>query len=194
MMRRNRFLFVAVLPLAGACATSSPSSGAPEGFQDLRVVSLAVENVPQYRRQGPAMRFESLDGVSCTLSNDKGIWTVVTPGEAHVALSGKPLKVECLKEGYAAQATSLVCMSDRKRGAVAGAGAGTWAASQAAPVAVAAAPAAGVAVVGVLGLIAAGTAVGAAVGGPGGEPCSYTLHSRALVVQMYTPSNPPIGW
>ena len=47
----------------------------------------------------------------CTLVNDKGSWTVATPGKARILLSSQPLKVECVKEGFRPTSETLKCVS-----------------------------------------------------------------------------------
>lgn len=41
-----------------------------------------------------------LAGVSCTVTNDKGSWTLVTPGTVSIARSKGDLAVACSKDGY----------------------------------------------------------------------------------------------
>ena len=39
-------------------------------------------------------------GAQCELKNNKGTWSVVTPGEVRVKRSKQPLKITCVKDGY----------------------------------------------------------------------------------------------
>ena len=39
-------------------------------------------------------------GAQCELRNNKGVWSVVTPGEVIVKRSKQPLKITCVKNGY----------------------------------------------------------------------------------------------
>ena len=39
-------------------------------------------------------------GAQCELKNNKGTWSVVTPGEVIVKRSKQPLKITCVKDGY----------------------------------------------------------------------------------------------
>jgi len=39
-------------------------------------------------------------GAQCELKNNKGDWSVVTPGEVTVKRSKQPLKITCVKDGY----------------------------------------------------------------------------------------------
>jgi hypothetical protein len=41
-----------------------------------------------------------LDGARCTLTNDEGSWTAVTPSSTMVQRSNKDLIVRCYKDGY----------------------------------------------------------------------------------------------
>jgi hypothetical protein len=43
---------------------------------------------------------EELAGVKCTVSNDKGTWSLVTPGSVNVTRSAHDLSVSCEKDGY----------------------------------------------------------------------------------------------
>jgi hypothetical protein len=50
---------------------------------------------------------EELAGVKCTVSNDKGTWTLVTPGSVDVTRSKDDLNVSCEKDGFATVAGVL---------------------------------------------------------------------------------------
>ncbi len=39
-------------------------------------------------------------GAQCELKNNKGAWSVVTPGEVKVKRSKQLLKITCVKDGY----------------------------------------------------------------------------------------------
>ena len=39
-------------------------------------------------------------GAQCELKNNKGTWSVVTPGEVTVKRSKKPLTITCIKDGF----------------------------------------------------------------------------------------------
>jgi|ETNmetMinimDraft_20_1059909.scaffolds.fasta_scaffold105683_2 hypothetical protein len=39
-------------------------------------------------------------GAQCELKNNKGTWSVVTPGEVIVKRSKQPLTITCIKDGY----------------------------------------------------------------------------------------------
>ncbi|MEO8714667.1 MAG: hypothetical protein ABI369_06615 [Acetobacteraceae bacterium] len=46
-------------------------------------------------------------GAQCTLTNDKGVWYVSTPGSLAVHRSYGDMNVKCSKEGYAANVASV---------------------------------------------------------------------------------------
>jgi hypothetical protein len=76
-------LVLAVLsPLAfTGCATVTGG-----GVQDLAVETQTAKGQP-------------VDKAKCTLANDKGTWTVESPGSVKVRKSAKDLMVECQKDG-----------------------------------------------------------------------------------------------
>jgi hypothetical protein len=91
--------------LAGGCA------GAPitDGTQALEIRATAW--LPY---DGPGDSFKvmrEVEGVGCTLCNDKGTWTVETPGIVQVARSAVPLEIDCAKEGYGSKRERLACLS-----------------------------------------------------------------------------------
>ena len=49
----------------------------------------------------------NVQGATCTLSNDKGTWTLSTPGSAIVTSSRVNLALTCAKEGYVNGVASL---------------------------------------------------------------------------------------
>lgn len=49
----------------------------------------------------------SLEGVGCSLTNDKGTWFVKTPGSTTIQKSGQDLVVACSKEGVPAGSTTV---------------------------------------------------------------------------------------
>lgn len=46
-------------------------------------------------------------GIHCTLTNDRGTWSLITPGEVIVARSSTPLKIRCDKPGYTVGAENV---------------------------------------------------------------------------------------
>lgn len=74
--------------LAVGCATITGSKNQPVSVQ-------AVHNG------------NSLDGVGCSLTNDKGTWFVKTPGSTTIQKSGQDLVVACTKEGVPAGSTTV---------------------------------------------------------------------------------------
>jgi|TARA_B100000131_G_C17767284_1_gene471727 hypothetical protein len=49
----------------------------------------------------------NVQGATCTLSNDKGTWTLTTPGSAVITSSRVNLALTCAKEGYLNGVASL---------------------------------------------------------------------------------------
>ena len=49
----------------------------------------------------------NVQGATCTLSNDKGTWTLTTPGSAVITSSRVNLALTCAKEGYVNGVASL---------------------------------------------------------------------------------------
>ena len=49
----------------------------------------------------------NVQGATCTLSNDKGSWTLSTPGSAVITSSRVNLALTCIKEGYINGVASL---------------------------------------------------------------------------------------
>ena len=49
----------------------------------------------------------NVQGATCTLSNDKGSWTLSTPGSAVITSSRVNLALTCVKEGYVNGVASL---------------------------------------------------------------------------------------
>ena len=50
---------------------------------------------------------------TCNLSNNKGSWSVVTPGSIKIKRSKKPLKIVCKKDGYN-ESTNFLYLRDPK--------------------------------------------------------------------------------
>ena len=49
----------------------------------------------------------NVQGATCTLTNDKGSWTITTPGSAVITSSRVNLALTCVKEGYVDGVASL---------------------------------------------------------------------------------------
>ncbi len=49
----------------------------------------------------------NVQGANCTLSNDKGSWTLTTPGSAIITSSRVNLALTCVKDGYVNGVASL---------------------------------------------------------------------------------------
>lgn len=56
---------------------------------------------------------QALPGAQCTATNDRGSWTVVTPGAVEVLRSAARLRVTCSREGYREGSVELDCISPR---------------------------------------------------------------------------------
>ncbi|HWH42414.1 MAG TPA: hypothetical protein VNU21_21370 [Usitatibacter sp.] len=54
---------------------------------------------------------EPVEGVQCTMTNDKGTWSATTPGKVTVLVSAAPLRVDCTREGYKPARFDLQCRS-----------------------------------------------------------------------------------
>jgi hypothetical protein len=79
------FKCVAMLALLALCSCASVPS--EEEKQQVHVTALL---------SGGAI----VNGARCELTNDKGSWSVMTPGAVDVLTSESPLQVTCQKEGY----------------------------------------------------------------------------------------------
>ncbi|HET9651233.1 MAG TPA: hypothetical protein VFP36_03535 [Usitatibacter sp.] len=89
--------------LIAACASTPPGGG--QGEEPLTVRAWEAPEYPG-ARGGPEVA-----GVRCTLSNDKGSWTAITPATVTVQTSTASLDVECRAEGYKPMRASLRCRS-----------------------------------------------------------------------------------
>ena len=81
-MKKILSLFVSFILLTSCASTMSGSS------QNITVTS-------------------NVQGATCTLSNDKGSWTLSTPGSAIITSSRVNLALTCIKEGYVNGVASL---------------------------------------------------------------------------------------
>lgn len=178
-MRSTRRIGAALIALVamGGCATTAPSvvagttgSGAA---QSLRISTHEWVH-QQAGFPGQLARYErhEIRDAKCTADNDKGTWTVATPGELQVPLPGSPLRITCRKEGYRESAVELRCMTAGEQGAIEGMLFGLR-------IFGGALPAAGV----VLGVMAGSTALGAAVGSASADAgaCRYAIGGEVEV-------------
>lgn len=108
-MKRTLVLSVLLLAAhAGAATTDGGDSPSALGVSVVTDASVnsgdANDNQDQYRENiaisavssnGPAT------GAKCTLSNDKGVWSVVAPGIVSVKRSAKELAIHCEMASYA---------------------------------------------------------------------------------------------
>ena len=103
--------------LAGCASTPAPTP-TPEGEEELAISAIvrtpAVD--PMTGTPIPAtFDAQSVEGVSCTLRNDKGTWTAFTPAKVRVAHSSQPLEVECAKEGFRTVRWKVECLTPREQ-------------------------------------------------------------------------------
>ncbi len=171
---RARFAMVLVLAstMVADCATSS--SGASEGRQSIRV---SAEQYPNPGNTTPTTGWGSgtyagpqpIVGARCIVSNDRGSWSVTTPGSVEVE-SSMPLflspyfKVTCQHEGFKEESQMVQCFSLGSLATAAGASVGLTLGAVAGLAAIPAGPA--VIVASVAGPTILGGAAGHALAGP----------------------------
>ncbi len=150
--------------LSSACATVSvPASAPPQslGVATQHWVDAASPGAPILgwgTAPLPGNEIAALAGARCTASNDRGSWTVVTPGVLQVLRSSAPLVVICRHEGYRDERIEMRCVHPNARTAAAA----VWIASGTGIAAVVALPVAAVA-----GVLATSTADICVYGGRG---------------------------
>jgi hypothetical protein len=107
-LRRTSAAVTAIALALGGCAT------VPEGSPPQ---SLAVSTTHELSGGGPTLGWgsaprgslEELTGAQCTAANDRGSWTLVTPGVLAVDRSTARLRITCRKEGYREAVVDLPC-------------------------------------------------------------------------------------
>jgi hypothetical protein len=107
--------FVFLLALAACASAPTPSR---EGEEELSVTGMVRVPAldPLTATPTPAgFAEEPLDGVSCTLRNDKGAWNAITPAKVRVPRSSSPLEIECAKEGFRTRRWKLRCLTPQER-------------------------------------------------------------------------------
>ena len=183
-MTRLRRTLAATLSLSMAsCALmpSGPLPGTPP--QQLRVTTyLGTDIIGPLGQPGPGQGWgrrgsespRELPGAQCTAGNDRGSWTLVTPGAMQVERSAARLRITCRLEGYREARVELPCISPRTEGAAGGAYAAMRFAAFSGPGAVILVPA-GAIVGAIAGAMALGAAAGslAAEGMPQPDVCAY---------------------
>lgn len=119
-MDRARALaaFAALGALAACVAAPAPEA---RDAQTVRVEAYEyVSGVdPLTGGIGAAPHAERLDGVVCTLANDRGRWSATTPARVSVERSTRPLAYTCSKEGFQALQGTVACRNGVQRGAYA---------------------------------------------------------------------------
>jgi len=164
-------LVAALVLLAGCAGTPTNPSDTRQQELQLHAVTVLFENEkqgPDFMQLPPKVTSRPLliEGAACTLRNDHGSWSVLTPATVTIALSAGPLSVECRKEGFKPAAQSFRCVTPRARRALAGAQMG-----------------------GSLGLLAlvglpAGALIGAATAGADADLCNYS-DAGAVVIRLW---------
>ena len=85
--------------LAIACA-STPISPAAAEEEEINV-TVAIWSSALEPMITPGLLWpERLEGVACTLRNDRGTWSATAPGRVKVLRSSDPLVVDCTADGY----------------------------------------------------------------------------------------------
>jgi hypothetical protein len=85
-------VLISVVSINTFAATGvSGQFGTHDGGQDQRREEMAIAVVDA---SGP------VTGAKCSLTNDKGNWTVAAPDTVRITRSKSDLKIECLKDGY----------------------------------------------------------------------------------------------
>lgn len=108
-----RIVSIASLALVSFAAFAYQNNGVTAGGTQVRILSeqdLVATGIPVVEKGGfgqgesPTKQVLSLSsdvqGVKCTVSNDKGSWSVVTPASVEVQRSKADLNVKCEKDGY----------------------------------------------------------------------------------------------
>jgi hypothetical protein len=104
---RKRCLVAAALAAMAAACASTPPRG-PDGEETLAVKAWERAEYPG-ARDGP-----DISGARCTLGNERGSWTAVTPAQVTVLTSITALQVECTAEGYKPMRATFRCRSLRE--------------------------------------------------------------------------------
>ena len=107
------FALAAVLA-ACAAAPASNAGGEEELFLSATLRTPALDPLTGYPVPG-TFDVDAVDGVSCTLRNDKGTWALVTPGKVQVERSLQPLEIECAKEGFRTLRWKMECLTPQQR-------------------------------------------------------------------------------
>lgn len=116
-MSRRSWLAVPALAVLASCASAPPPVSA-EGEEELAIT--AYETVAETQPLSGSLtgfRMDPIEGASCVLHNDRGSWTVTTPGNVRVERSLEPLEFECAREGYGVVRGKLRCLTEEQRNA-----------------------------------------------------------------------------
>ena len=98
----------AVLGIAlavGGCVTVPPPGYRPQSL----TVSTHAAVQPRLGWGAPQGPLEEVPGVLCTATNDRGSWSVVTPGVVAVERSAARLRITCRRDGFREASVDLPC-------------------------------------------------------------------------------------
>ncbi len=104
-----------MLVLAASCAATPPA--APElGEEAIGVATYEYKpgKDPLTGNVLPATR-EIVAGATCSMTNDKGTWTTITPNTVKVNRSMRPLRIQCEKDGYQRAQAEAACLTREQR-------------------------------------------------------------------------------
>jgi hypothetical protein len=115
-LMHGRSLGAAALAAFVAACASEPPMTIREGDEELNVTAHTWIGKPDlFAPPGPLRTPDALQGVRCTLANDKGTWVAMTPAKVRVERSGSPLILDCALEGYEPVHEQRSCLSERER-------------------------------------------------------------------------------
>jgi hypothetical protein len=175
-MRRTVALAAPIAILCGCATKPSLDLNAPPRYFEVSVTTSTyapTDTFPDWQQRLQPMSKASLEGASCSLSNDRGAWQLASPGKVSIEIGGV-LRIECRKDGFHAAKIAIACLeppNPKATGALVGA---NVALAAAAPVIVVAAPTVGAGVLAITGVTALGAGVGyGATPGKERQPCVY---------------------
>jgi hypothetical protein len=176
MRPRHAIALALVLATGAGCATTRSVS------EDRDVIHVSATRFPSPGDTvptlgwgtGPAAKNEPIIGARCTVSNDRGSWSVTTPGPVEVELSSALVHVTCRREGFRDESVDLYCASPRRRATAAGALVGLPLGASAGAAAIFAGP--GAVAAAVLGPMVLGGAAGYALSGADTVRCELAIY------------------
>lgn len=110
---------VAIAVAMGGCTAVAPTPVPPNPDPPARhLIDVTAHEAGSSFLQAPSFRTGSAAAgnepsieVVCTASNDRGSWTIATPGRLEVVPSTAPLKIRCGREGYRELSIEPKCRS-----------------------------------------------------------------------------------